>query len=77
MRGDGDFKLCPAAQIYDLPPLFLCVVIYGLLIRLQHVNELSVAAVAEGFADKLRRGNTIDVRDDVVGNQRAKSMQGF
>ena len=31
----------------------------GLLSRRQHVNELSVAAVAEGFADKSLKGATI------------------
>ena len=52
VRGDGDIKLCPAALTDDSPPLCLCVVIYGLPNRLQNVNELSVAAVAEGVADK-------------------------
>ena len=52
VKGDGEFKLCPAALTDDSPPLFLFVVIYGLLSRLQYVHELSVAAVAEGVADK-------------------------
>ena len=59
VRGDGDFKLHPGALTDGSPPLFLCVVIYGLLSRLIHVNELSVAAVAEGVVGKFRRGNNI------------------
>ena len=29
VRGDGDFKLCPAAHADDSPPLFLIVVIFA------------------------------------------------
>ena len=35
VRCGGDFKLCPAARTDDSPPLFLIVVIYGLLSRHQ------------------------------------------